>query len=89
MDFEWDPQKARENVEKHGVSFTEATDVFGDDLSSTVSDPDHSHGESRYVIFGQSRGGRHLVVAFTERGDRIRLISARTMTRRERRAYEG
>ena len=87
MDFEWDPQKARENLDKHGVSFAEATEVFGDDLSSTVADPDHS--EPRYVIFGQSRAGKHLVIAFTERGDRIRLISARGMTRRERRAYEG
>lgn len=88
MDFEWNPEKARRNRRVHGVSFPEAAEVFGDELSSTVADPDHSQGENRYLTFGQTNSGRHLVVAYTERGSRIRLISARQMTRRERKAYE-
>lgn len=88
MEFEWDRGKARANKRRHGVSFTEASEVFADTLSSTVSDPDHSEEEERFVIFGRSVDGKYLVVSFTERGDRIRIISARTMTRRERLAYE-
>ena len=88
MDFEWNPEKARRNQRLHGVSFPEAAEVFGDELSSTVVDPDHSEGEIRYLTFGQTRSGRHIVVAYTERGGRVRLISARRMTRRERKAYE-
>lgn len=88
MKFEWDRGKARANKRRHGVSFTEASEVFADTLSSTVSDPDHSEEEERFVIFGRSVDGKYLVVSFTERGDRIRIISARTMTRRERLAYE-
>jgi uncharacterized DUF497 family protein len=88
LTFEWDPQKAAENDQKHGVTFVEATEVFDDDHSSSVSDPDHSVNEQRYLIFGISRQGKHLVVSYTERGDRIRLISARQMTTHERRAYE-
>lgn len=88
MDFEWDREKASANETAHGVSFLEAAEVFDDDLSSTVPDPDYSADESRYLIFGCSKGGRHLVVSFTERGDRVRLISARTMTPSERKAYE-
>ena len=86
--FEWDPDKARDNEQKHGVSFLEASEVFGDDHSSSVPDPDHSSDEERYLIFGISQQGRYVVVSYTERGDRIRLISARQMTPRERRAYE-
>jgi hypothetical protein len=86
--FEWDSDKARDNEQKHGVSFLEASEVFDDDHSSTVQDPDHSATEARYLIFGASKQGKHLVVSYTERGDRIRLISARAMTSRERRAYE-
>ena len=86
--FEWDAEKARENEQKHGVTFLEASEVFDDDLSSTVRDPDHSADEERYLIFGIGKQGRHLVVSYTERGDRIRPISARPMTARERRAYE-
>ena len=89
MEFEWDPEKARANEQKHGVSFEEATEVFADELSSTINDPDHSVGEARFVLFGCSRSGRHLVVGHTERGDRIRIISARLMTRNERQAYES
>lgn len=88
IDFEWDPAKAKANEEKHGVSFFEGSEVFADDYSSTVRDPDHSEDEDRYLIFGLSKSGRHLVVSYTERGDRIRIISAREMTPRERRAYE-
>lgn len=88
MEFEWDSAKARENESKHGVSFFEACEVFGDDHSSAVRDPDHSLEENRYLIFGMSKGGKYLVVSYTERVDRIRLISVRQMTPRERRAYE-
>jgi hypothetical protein len=88
VDFEWDPDKARRNFRAHGVSFAEAVEVFADELSSTVADPDHSAGERRELVFGQTAAGRPLVVAFTERGGRVRLISAREMTRRERKAYE-
>lgn len=87
MQFEWDPEKANANETAHGVSFLEASEV-DDDLSSTLPDPDHSVDESRYLIFACSKGGKYLVVSFTERGDRIRLISARTMTPSERKAYE-
>jgi uncharacterized DUF497 family protein len=88
MDFEWDPAKARANEQKHGVSFFEASEVFDDDHSSAVRDPDQAVDEDRYLIFGMSKDGKYLVVSYTERGDRIRLISARQMTPRERRAYE-
>ena len=88
MEFEWDPAKARANESKHGVSFLEACEVFDDDHSSAVRDPDHSLEENQYLIFGMSKGGKYLVVSYTERGNRIRLISVRQMTPRERRAYE-
>jgi uncharacterized DUF497 family protein len=87
--FEWDPEKARQNEQKHGVGFPEASEVFHDDHSSSVRDPDHSADEDRYLIFGISNQGRHLVVSYTERAERIRLIYARQMTSRERRAYEA
>ncbi len=88
MEFEWDPQKAAKNVQRHKVSFTEAATVFADPLSVTVADPDHSTEEHRLLIVGQSCRGRLLIVSFAERGDRIRIISARKLTRAERRAYE-
>lgn len=88
MDFEWDYNKAAANNRRHGVTFEEAVEVFADDYSSTVPDPDHSIHEKRFIMFGKARSGRHLVVAFTERDGRIRLISARPMAPRERRAYE-
>ena len=88
MNFEWDRTKADANERKHGVSFLEACEVFDDDHSSAVRDPDHSLDEDRYLIFGMSKGGRYLVVPYTERDDRIRLISAREMTPQERKAYE-
>lgn len=88
MQFEWDIDKSARNVRKHAVSFLEACTVFDEDYASTVVDPDHSEGEVRYVTFGTSSSGRPLVVAHTDRGANIRIISARLMTPRERRAYE-
>lgn len=88
MDFEWDESKADANSKKHGVTFWEATEVFGDELSSFVFNPDHSDAEERFLLFGRSQGGRYLVVSFTERAEIIRIISARSMTPSERKAYE-
>jgi uncharacterized DUF497 family protein len=88
MEFEWDIEKARLNQSKHGVSFEEACTVFDDDYSSTVMDPAHSEGEVRFLTFGVAKSGLGIVVAHTDRGDRIRIISARPMTPKERRAYE-
>lgn len=88
MNFEWDPNKAAANLEKHGVSFEEASTAFGDPLSLTVGDPGHSDDEQRFILLGLSFQGRLLVVAHTDRGDVVRIISARLATRRERRDYE-
>ncbi|RAM50869.1 MAG: BrnT family toxin [Hapalosiphonaceae cyanobacterium JJU2] len=88
MEFEWNPNKAALNIEKHGVSFQEAATVFNDPLSVTFPDPDHSIGENRYVIIGISRFGQLLVVAHTDRGEKVRIISVRKATRQERRFYE-
>jgi uncharacterized DUF497 family protein len=85
---EWDDLKASANEAKHGVSFREAATALEDPLSMTYGDPDHSVGESRFVTFGQSSAGRILLVAHTDRGDAVRLISARLASRSERRAYE-
>ncbi len=88
MEFEWNSDKAARNLEKHDVSFQEATTVFNDLLSITFPNPDHSIGESRYVIIGLSRFGQLLVVAHTDRENKVRIISARKATRKERRFYE-
>ena len=88
MEFEWNQAKADANLRKHGVSFNEATTVFADWLSRTVPDPDHSFGEDRFLTFGVSANGRALVVSHIERGNKIRIISARALTRHEQRAYE-
>jgi hypothetical protein len=88
MEFEWDDAKAELNERKHGVSFVEAMTVFADPLSLTGYDPDHSEEEDRYITMGMSAVGRFLVVSHTDRGDRVRLISAREASRRERRDYE-
>lgn len=88
MDFEWDPVKARENFRRHGVTFEEASSVFYDPLAATGADPDHSQTEERMVTFGLSSLGRLLVVAHTQRGDAIRIITARVATQLERRIYE-
>ena len=88
MEFEWNPKKAARNLRKHRVSFSEAATVFGDRLGTTVSDPDHSLAEDRYITVGMSSRRRLLMVAHTERGERIRIINARELTRAERDAYE-
>ena len=86
--FEWDERKATSNRRKHGVGFDEAATAFGDPLSLTIPDPDHSQGEDRFVLIGESFRGRLLVVVHTERGDNLRLISARLASPSERRNYE-
>ena len=88
MDFEWDSNKGASNERKHGVSFHEAATVFGDPLAITFDDPDHSTDERRCITFGESRFGRLIVVSHTERRAKTRIISARPMTRQERRIYE-
>ncbi len=88
VQFEWDPAKAKMNLRKHGVAFKEAATVFKDPLSITTYDPDQSEDEERSIIFGASAADRLLMGAHTDRGDRLRIISARELTRRERRAYE-
>jgi hypothetical protein len=88
LKFEWDLRKAARNLAKHDVSFEEATTVFGDVLGRIVSDPRHSVDEERSVLLGLSESRRLLAVMFTERGGAIRIIGARTATRRERREYE-
>jgi uncharacterized DUF497 family protein len=88
LSFEWNEQKARTNLAKHGVSFEEASTVFGDPLSLTIPDPAHSQTEDRFILLGRSHRQRLLVVVHTERGDNIRIISARPASRRERKDYE-
>ena len=88
MEFEWDPEKAANNIRKHGISFHEAATVLGDPLGTTFPDPDHSRGEHRFVTVGVSSNGRLLVVCHTERRASVRLISARRATRRERNRHE-
>ena len=89
MQFTWDPAKADQNLLTHGVSFQEATTVFGDPLAGTISDPDHSLGEERLITMGQSSTGQLLVVCHVEHGDTIRIISARRATSHERENYEA
>lgn len=88
MEFEWNAAKAKENLSRHEVSFDEAKTVFDDPFYVDFFDPDHSDDEERYIIVGRSRQNRLLVVSYTERRDRIRLISAREATRREQDEYE-
>ncbi len=88
MVFEWDGHKSATNLRKHGVSFAEAGTVFGDELSITVPDPDHSDQEDRYITIGWSNLHRLLMVAHTDRGENIRIISARELTKTERKEYE-
>ena len=87
LNFEWDEEKARANLQKHKVSFDEATTVFSDPFSITIPDLDHSMDEQRYIDIGSSDKGRTLVVVYTERGANIRIISCRKATRTERRLY--
>jgi uncharacterized protein len=87
--FDWDERKAKSNARKHGVSFEEASSVFGDALSITIPDPVHSsERETRFVSIGLSIQRRLLVIVHTDRGARIRLITARVATRHERKIYE-
>ena len=88
MKFDWDDTKANANWAKHGVSFQEATTVFGDPLAGTFPDPDHSYGEERWLTVGISFAGRLLVVAHTEHEVIFRIISAREATTHERNRYE-
>jgi hypothetical protein len=89
VEFEWDARKAAKNLRKHKVSFIEAATVFGDFLGTTAADPARSADEHRYITVGLSSSGRLLLVAHTERGSRIRIISARALTAKEKRAYEN
>jgi uncharacterized DUF497 family protein len=86
--FEWDAEKAASNLLKHGVSFDEARTVLGDPHEMTIFDEDHSEDEDRYISMGLSGQGRVVVVSYTERDDRIRIISARVANKRERAQYE-
>jgi uncharacterized DUF497 family protein len=86
--FEWDPNKAKENLEIHGVSFDEASTAFRDTLSLAIYDPLHSEEEDRFVLVGNSHKDRLLVVVHTERDENIRLISARKASKKEREQYE-
>ncbi|MEK7446154.1 MAG: BrnT family toxin [candidate division NC10 bacterium] len=89
MDFEWDPGQALSNLAKHGVSFEEATSVFGDPLATTVSDPAHSIGEARFLTTGLSDQQRVVIVWHADRGDVVRIVGARQATPSERRTYES
>jgi uncharacterized DUF497 family protein len=83
MRFEWDPEKARRNFSKHGVSFADAATAFGDPLSITRFDPDHSEDEDRFLLLGATHAGHLVVVAHTDRDDSIRIISASLSQRAE------
>ena len=87
--FQWDPLKAVQNAQKHGITFAEASTVFGDTLAISIFDPDHSTDEVRFITIGSSSKGIPLLVSYTEHGDIIRIISARKLTRTERKAYEN
>jgi uncharacterized DUF497 family protein len=89
VEFEWDPEKAAANVKKHGVEFAEAMTIFGDPLELTIADPDHSEDEPRFLSIGLSAGSRLLVVAYTERMGRTRIINAREASSQERKNYES
>jgi uncharacterized protein len=88
MRFTWDENKAATNLIKHGISFPEATTVFGDPLSDTYPDPDHSVDEQRFITRGMSERGKILVVSHTDDGELVRVISAREATYGERKSYE-
>ena len=88
LNFQWDPSKAASNLEKHGLSFDEASTAFGDPLSRAISDPAHSEDEERYLLLGLTYSGRLVVVSFVDRDETVRLISARPASRRERKTYE-
>ncbi|MBI4456934.1 MAG: BrnT family toxin [Acidobacteria bacterium] len=89
MRFEWSPEKAAVNFAKHKISFTEASTVFGDPLALTIDDPDHSSNENRLLTTGFSERGKLVVVSHTHEEGTIRIISARRVTKNERRQYES
>ena len=89
MQLEWDAEKARRNLTKHGVSFDEAATVFSDPLAVTIHDPDHSQQEQRFLTTGLSKRRRLMIVAHTDREGRVRIISAREVTASERSQYES
>ena len=86
--FEQDPNKVRRNIEAHGISFDEASTAFGDTLSLTIHDPLHFEEEDRFILIGNSVRNRLLVVIHTERGENVRIISAKKATKKERNQYE-
>src|SRR3972149_3028555 len=88
LSFEWDSTKAKKNIKIHGVSFDETSTAFKDTLSLTIYDPLHSDEEDRLILIGNSYKNRLLVIVHTERGDKIRIISARKATKNERKQYE-
>jgi hypothetical protein len=88
FEFEWDPKKAEENLKRHRVAFDEALTVFADPLARLFDDPDHSTDETREIIVGHSQKQRLLLVSFTERAPKVRIIGARKATKRERQDYE-
>jgi uncharacterized DUF497 family protein len=88
LTFEWDEEKSKGNIRKHGVSFDEAKTVFNDPFAMTIADPDHSLQEDRYIDMGMSSRGRLLVVWYTERGQNIRIIGSRKASPTQRRQYE-
>lgn len=88
LEFEWNPQKAASNLRKYGVPFEEASSVFGDEVATAYRDPDHSQHERRYLAIGTSARGRLLIIAYVYRGERVRIINARQVTKQEREMYE-
>ncbi len=89
LTFEWDQKKARSNALKHGITFAEAVTVFADPHTLTIVDHRHSEAEDRFATLGRSVSGKMLVVVHTDRGDNLRIISARPASRRERKQYEA
>jgi uncharacterized protein len=89
MQFEWDREKEKANIKKHSISFDEAVTIFYDPLSATFDDPDHSKSEYRLITIGYTSHGRLLVVSHTDRGNAIRIISARFATAQERKRHEN
>ena len=87
--FEWDEQKNVANITKHGVSFEVASEVFKDPLSLTIADPDHSESEDRFVTIGMTQSATMAVVSHTDREGRVRIITARLATAKERKSYES
>jgi uncharacterized protein len=86
--FEWDENKAQTNLHKHKISFKEAVTVFHDPLVATIPDPDHSDEEDRFIAIGYSNRNRLLVVSFTERDNKTRIINCRKAEPVEREIYE-